>query len=387
MKFKAPAFRNPIYYFIAVVVLSFFVMISCKRDMHEMPSTKLNENEVPQQIKDLIKQQGHSIYMPVNKHVPAILMDKNGNVIERNNIARRLTPDDICADPASAEVDALLMGVNNQITDCSNIVHTLTVNWLITSSFDLATANPNSPYQASRGRIRIKNGSTTTYSDLNIGITSENIKYLRNDPDDPSLKVYQVTYVKTGIPHTYLSFGNFTAVEVSLSIYSDCGDPYDSYLMLTPYTAAFAGQVGLDPCLRNDEVYISPSTLSAPPPSSDQCGYIAGSYVTGSPGECQNYKKNLGSYIQVKRTGDPDNNYKDLRTIAAGEISYRTNGYVLSSEVRLMKGLKYYVPNIPTSYPASYTFRWKNFDGTDISSISCFTDHWSTPVSMFIYDF
>jgi hypothetical protein len=370
------------------VCILILVVVGCQRNVKDIPA-KESKQEVPADLMSLIKKQGSSIYIPINKPVPGILLDKNGNEIATHPHSGRLdgTPDEICDDPASATVGPnTLIGVNNQILNCTTVEHTLTVYWQVRSSFDLVAANPNPSYQASRGRLRIKNGSTITYSDLNINLTSGNIVYVGVDPIDPTVKIYNITYVKSGIPHTYLSAGNFTAVEVSLSIYSDCTDPYDSYLITTPYTAAFSPTVGLDPCERIDGVYINPATSM--PPSADYCASIAGSYVTGSPGLCQNYTANLGSEVQVKLAGDPDVNYRDIQTKAAGDPTYRTSGYVYNWEVLFIRQFQSYVPNAGSlTFPANFTFRWRNFHGTGVGSITCLGNQWSTPVTLSIYDF
>src|SRR4030095_6725534 len=111
-------------------------------------------------------------------------------------------------------------------------------------------------------------------------------------------------------------------------------------------------------------IYINPNTLQDPPPFTDYCASIAGSWVFTGPGACQNYDANLGSEVYVKRTGDPDGNYVPLQVKAAGDPSWRADGYVFSWEVLWMRELQAYVPNVPGSFPASYTFRWRNFEGT-----------------------
>lgn len=373
-------------------ILMIFFITSCRRDVKDVPAKQspAAASDIPTALANLIKEKGHSFKVEINRQVPAILVDKNGNEIQRHpsgNTGLR-TPDEICEDPASAEITPTLLGAENTVSDCINQTHTIVVYWQIKSSFDLALANPSPSYQASRGRLRIKNGSTTTYSDLNINLVSGNIVYVGTDPGDPTLKIYNVTYTKTGIPHTYLAQGNFTAVEASLAVYSDCDDPYDPYLIITSYTNIFAPQVGLDVCERNDLIYISPNIPGDPPPSNDMCASIAGSWVLTSPGACQNYDYNLGSYVEVKRTGDPDANYVPLQVKAAGDPSWRVDGRVFYWEVLWMNELQSYVPNAPASFPASYTFRWKNFDGTySPLSISCSTPYYYTPQTLTIYDF
>lgn len=378
-------------------VLLIFCIISCRRDVKDIPDKQPGKQpdpaSIPKGLAKLINEKGHSFYVEYNRSVPAFLIDKNGNEIERRPSGNRglSTPGAICDDPASAEVYATFAGAENTVSDCINQTHTIVVHWQIKSSFDLALANPSPSYQASRGRLRIKNGSTTTYSDLNINLVSGNIVYVGTDPLNSALKIYNVTYTKTGIPHTYLAQGNFTVVESSLSVYSDCADPYDPYLIITSYTNIFAPQVGLDVCERNDLVYINPNTPGDPPPSNDMCASMAGSWVVTSPGACQNYTYNLGSELWVKKTGDPDNNYVHLQVKAAGDPSWRTDGNVFYWEVLWLRDLHTYVPNAPSSgsHPASYTFRWRNFAGTygPPVSKSCSTPYYYTPLTLTIYDF
>lgn len=382
----------------AFITLLIFSITSCQRDINDLTDQQPDTPDIPIDFSKLAKKNGFLIQN--NLEVPTILLDKNGNEIQRrpHSSARLMdTPDAICEDPASAEVSTALQYTENTVSDCINQTHTITVYWRIKSSFDLALANPSPPNQASRGRLRIKNGTTITYSDLNINLVSGNIVYVGTDPVDPTLKIYDITFSKTGIPHTYLTGGNFTAIEVSLAVYSDCDDPYDSYSIITAYVQAYAPTVGLNVCERNDNININPSYTGAPPPSNDMCGSVVGSWVAGSPGACENYDANLGTQIQVKRAGDPDINYRDLHIKVNGAGSWRTDGIVHFSEIVYFRQLQDIVINPPSPWPVTnppttynFTFRWRNVDGTGTSSpftITCRTSWWHPEVTLPIYDF
>ncbi|SEM33022.1 hypothetical protein SAMN04488505_10473 [Chitinophaga rupis] len=367
-----------------LLTLFLFVLLtgSCQRDIKDAaPSAQ--PVSLSDKLTQLIKESGHSVYIPVNKSVPGILMDARGNEIKTNRTAKLLTtPDEICDDPSLAVVGPhTLNGVNHTLYDCQNIKHSLTVDWTIRSSFDLVNANPATPSQISKGRLRIKSGTTITFQDLNIPLTA--LTYTGDDPNEPGVKLYHLVYTKNNIDHQYLSPGAFTAIEVSVVVYSDCTAPYSTYFITTPYVAAFAPSIGLNPCERVDQVYINPATSQSPPPSVNDCGSIAGSYVVGSPGPCQNNTPNMASQVQVKKTGDPDANYRNIQTKLPGTTTYSTDGYVYYWEIRYIKQLQDYVPNA-TNFPASFTFRWRNVDGTGANT--CFGP-WANPVNYTISDF
>lgn len=338
----------------------------------------------------VIKDQGKSTYLPLNIVVPAILLDKDGNEIKRKSFGAALsTPQAWCDDPGSApipsEPSVTLVGVEHLKENCGNYPHTFTMSWIIKTPFELTDVNPNNNSQISRGRLRIKNGSTTTYQDLNIPIETGDIVLQGTDPLDSDIKIYSVSYTKSGIADSYLLDGSFTSVEVSFFIYSDC-EP-DAVTVSTGYYAAFSPYNIILPCLRIDNVYISPSTQLSPPPDNDYCGSIAGTDPFGACPSAPTYYINLGSEIQVKKAGDPDTDYQPLQTYATGKTDHRTDGYVFYWEVRYTEQLQNYVPNTSgISWPANFTFRWRNIDGTSTSNITC-TGDWSDPVTLSVDNF
>lgn len=369
--------------------LSFFGLCillagSCQRDTKETvpPVVKGNISDL---LTSQIKQQGHTISIPINKSVPGILTDANGTEIKTNRSGRVLTtPDHICEDPSLAIVGPnAFTTLQHIIYDCQDAKHTLTLQCKIRSSFDLSMLNPNNPSQFSRGRIRIKSGTTITFQDLNIPLTT--LTFTGDDPNEPGVKQYTLTYTKTGIPDQYLAAGAYTAIEGSAVVYTDCTAPYGSYLITMPYEPISQYSTGLDPCQRLDNVYITPATPSTPPHSVLDCGLIAGSYIVGSPGACQNFTFNMASQVQVKKAGDPDANYVNIQSLVVGSSSpATTDGLVYYWEVRRISQLQFYLPGVTNaSFPGNFTFRWRNVHG---ATNPCYGP-WSTPVTYTIYDF
>ncbi|MCF6407205.1 hypothetical protein L3C95_30190 [Chitinophaga filiformis] len=355
---------------------------ACRRDVKETVPQGA-KGTVSDLLASQIKQQGHTVTVPVNRSVPGILTDANGVEIKANLSGRILTtPDEICEDPSLAVVGPnTFTTVKHTIYDCQNVKHTLILEWKIRSSFDLVMTNPNNASQFSKGRIRIKSGTTVTFQDLSIPLTT--LTYTGDDPNEPGVKQYTLTYTKTDIPDQYLTEGAYTAIEGSAVVYTDCAV---TYLITTPYAPISPYGTGLDPCQRIDNVYITPATPSTPPLSTIDCGVIAGSYVVGSPGACQNYVFNMASQVQVKKAGDPDANYVNIQSLVVGSSSpATTDGLVYYWEIRRMPQLQFYVPGVTNaSFPGDFTFRWRNAHGT--APNTCYGP-WSTPVTYTIYDF
>jgi hypothetical protein len=350
---------------------------SCQRDTKDTTSPK-----VPADLAKQIQQGGRSVYVPLNVSMAGTLTNSKGVEIQhtKNAIGAR-TPDAICEDPTTAEVGPnTLTGIDHTLYDCTALKHSLTVHITIRSSFDLSNTNPNNTAQISKGRVRIKNGSTITYQDLAIPLST--LTYTGDDPNEAGIKLYNLTFTESNIAHQYLSPGSFTSVEASAVVYTDCAAPYDTYFITTAYATAFVPGLALDPCNRVDPVYIS--TSSTPPMNTD-CGSIAGSYVVSSPGACQNFTVNTASQVQVKKAGDPDANYVNIRTRVVGVPGYTTDGYVYYYEVRYIEQVQDYVPNTTAaSLPGQFTFRWRNVNIT--GSTTCFGP-WSTPVNFTINDY
>ncbi|SHN34350.1 hypothetical protein [Chitinophaga sp. CF418] len=356
----------------------------CQRDAKETtpPAAKGNISDV---LASQIKQQGHTISIPVNVSVPGVLTDAKGTEIRTNRFGRVLsTPDEICEDPSLAVVGPnTLTMLKHTIYDCENAKHSLTIEWKIRSSYDLAMVNPNNTAQFSKGRIRIKNGTAITYSDLTIPLATLN--YIGDDPNEPDIKQYILTYTKADIPDKYLATGAFTDIEGSFAVYTDCPAPY-GFVITTPYAFISAyGAVGLDPCQRIDNVYITPATPSTPPLSPSDCGVIAGSYVVGDAGACRNNTPNMASQVQVKKAGDPDASYMNIQSLVVGSSSpVTTDGLVYYWEIRRMKQLQFYLPGVTdASFPGDFTFRWRNVHG---ATNPCYGP-WSVGVTYTIYDF
>jgi hypothetical protein len=370
--------------------LSFFGLCillagSCQRDAKETAPSVAKGN-ISDLLASQIKHQGHTISIPINRSVPGILTDANGTEIKTNRSGRILTtPDEICEDPSLAVVGPnRLTAVQHTIYDCENLKHTLTLEYKIRSSFDLSMLNPNNPSQFSKGRIRIKSGTTTTFQDLSIPLAT--LTYLRDDPNEPDVKEYTLTFTRTNIPDQYLAAGAYTAIEGSAVVYTDCTAPYDTWLITMPYEPISPYATGLDPCQRIDNVYITPGTPSTPPISVLDCGLIAGSYVVGDPGACQNYTFNMASQVQVKKAGDPDANYVNIWAIVVGSgLPATTDGLVYYWEVRRVLQPQFYLPGVTNaSFPGDFTFRWRNVHG--MAPNTCYGP-WSTPVTYTLYDF
>jgi hypothetical protein len=384
---KSTTFSGSKPIFLKILSFSGLCMLlagSCQRDEKETVPAGAKGN-VSDLLASQIKRQGHTISIPVNKSVPAILTDANGTEIRTNRSGRVLaTPDEICEDPSLAIVGPnTFTTLQHTIYDCHDAKHTLTVEWKIRSSFDLTMINPNNPSQFSRGRIRIKSGTTVTFQDLSIPLTS--LTYTGDDPNEPGVKQYTLTYTKTGIADQFLAAGSYTAIEGSAVVYTDCTAPYDGYVITMPYAPISQYATGLDPCQRIDNVYITPATPSTPPHSVLDCGLIAGSYIVGSPGACQNFTFNMASQVQVKKAGDPDANYVNIQSLVVGSGSpATTDGLVYYWEVRRISQLQFYLPGVTNaSFPGDFTFRWRNVHG---SPNPCYGP-WSTPVTYTIYDF
>ena|GEM_PF-1704902 len=356
----------------------------CQHDEKEAaPATA--KGSISNVLSDQKKRQGQTITVPLNISVPGILTDAEGREIKTNHSGRVLsTPDQICEDPSLAVVGPhTLNTLQHTIYDCQNAKHSLTIEWKIRSSYDLVMVNPNNAAQFSKGRIRIKNGTTVTWSDLSIVPTS--LVYTGDDPNEPGIKLYTLTYTRADIPDQYLAAGAFTDIEGSFAVYTDCPAPYGflitaPYAYISKYTA-----VGLDPCQRIDEVYITPATPSTPPLSVLDCGTIAGSYVVAGPGACQNFTPNMASEVQVKKAGDPDANYVHIQSLVVGSGSpATTDGLVYYWEIRRISQLQFYLPGVTNaSFPGNFTFRWRNVQGT---TNPCYGP-WSAGVTYTIYDF
>ena len=351
-----------------------------KKSLHLLiPATLLLLfNSCRHDIKEVVpvvsKQQtnANAVYIPVNKTVPGILTNTQGDEIKTGRTSAVLTTDpQYCTDPSSAVVGPhTIVGITHAITDCQNLTHTLSITWILRSSFDLFLSLPD--MLPSRGTIAIKSGSTIIYQAFSVQFSS--FTYLGEDPNAPGVKLYRVSYSR-GFLHQYLAPGAFTSIEFSLWINTDCPN---NLIFSASYEATDIPGLGINPCERVDPVYITPATSQTPPPTVNDCGSIAGSYVLGGPGACQNFTPNPASQVVVKRAGDPDASYTPIQTKAPGTNTYTTNGYVSYWEVRYIKQLQDYVPN--ATFPGNYTFRWRNVDGT------CFGP-WSAPVTLTINDF
>ncbi len=356
---------------------------SCRRDAKETPPAAAKGN-LADVLARQIKERGHPITVPVNKSVPAMLLDAKGQEINTSHSARVLTtPPEFCEDPSEAVVGPnMLQSIRWTIYDCEDVKHTITLQWQIRSSFDLSMTNLSNPSLISKGRIRIKNGATITYQDLNIPLTA--LTYTGDDPNEPGTKLYTLTYTKTGIPGQYLTAGAYTAIETSPFVYTDCDYGYSIQTAYTPISPSVA--TGLAPCDRIDAVYITAATPQQPPISTIACGMIGGSYPVGSPGACQNYTFNMASQVQVKKAGDPDANYRNIWAYipGSGQPSPQ-DGLIYYWEIRVLEQFQFYVPGVTNaSFPGDFTFRWRNAHGA--APNTCYGP-WSTPVTMTFYDF
>jgi len=367
---------------LSVLALCVLLAGSCRRDVKETAPVTA-KSDLSDVLDRQIKQQGHAISIPVNKSVPATLTDANGIAVKTNLSGRMLTtPDEICDDPSLAIVGPnTITAVQHTIYDCQNPKRTLTVEWRIRSSFDLSMLNPNNPAQFSKGRIRIKSGTTTIFQDLSIPLTT--LTYLQDDPNEPGIKEYSLTYTRTDILDQYLTEGAYSALEVSVAVFTDCATPYSIITAFQPITTT---GVGLAPCDRIDNVYITPATPENPPNSTIACGMIAGSYVVGSPGACGNFTFNMASQVQVKKAGDPDANYRNIWAYIPGSGSPSPqDGLIYYWEIRVMEQFQFFVPGVTNaSFPGDFTFRWRNAHGA--APNTCYGP-WSTPVTYRIYDF
>jgi hypothetical protein len=397
MKIKAPTPRNISVYvsFFVLLLLCSVTMTNCKRDrLAEPAAIKKTEDENIAALLKMVSENKKSYYLPLNQQVQIIWIDKNGNEIKGGNnggVTTNSTAPAICDDPRAYEGGklSLLTGIRNTQATCGNGDHTLEVNWKIYTPLEIFTTsiyNTNS-----FGRMRIRNGSSTVWSSPNIFITNPDLVFIGMDPDEPTIRMYTLKYIVTGVPHTYFQSGNATSVQFDFKIYSDCNNE----VAATPpsWTAGFAPySIENAPCQRIDVCTIMPYTGngSSTPPYNSLCGMIAGTDPTALCPSAPTFYINLGTEVQVKLTGDPDINYRPLETYASGlsdERSHVTghtnnNGYIFHWEARFMKEL-HYVPNYTYIVPNNkYTFRWRNIHGSwdgntaHAANITC-TGTWS----------
>src|SRR4030095_6206846 len=83
---------------LAIIVIFIFCITSCRRDVKDIPDKQPGAAAaMPEGLARLIKEKGYSFSVEINRSVPAILLDKNGNEIQRRppRSTSLRTPDDI----------------------------------------------------------------------------------------------------------------------------------------------------------------------------------------------------------------------------------------------------------------------------------------------------
>lgn len=219
----------------------------------------------------------------------------------------------------------------------------LTINWEVSTVFDLVNANPNNGSQLSRGRIRLKNsGGTTVFQDLNI--TPVSITSLGTDPNNSAKTIYSISFTTPYISQSLMN--QAATLDNSYFIYSDCDD---TYAISTSYISVYSTNISdiTDPCQRLDNAYIVPSTTVNPPYE----GYAAGSDVVGNCNDW-GYIHNTGSRIQYRYQGTSTWNSLPMREPGSGTL--RTTGIVFYWEVLYIEA------GDLSNGSGTYEFRYQN---------------------------
>lgn len=197
----------------------------------------------------MCEQKGGITYV-INKKSPAIFIDEQGN--ERNFSSLRLL-----TIPCDAEEEDFL---DNTFTHLYQTVwyacgedYKLTVEYILSTAFTPAAANPSNPSQLSRGWFRIVDpvSGSTIYS--NNSVTPLSITPIGTDPLNSDKQLYRISYTVTGLTETIMTTsGVFQNRPI---IYSTCPD-----VITTPsnWEGALPGPV-VDACSKVGRISIVPA--------------------------------------------------------------------------------------------------------------------------------
>jgi hypothetical protein len=341
---------NKLFLSFLILFLSSIFIINCKRDLK---SSTVNLSEA---TLKMIKENGKTFTIPVNESVKGFAADAEGNkLVQNKNLkARLLTDPTLCEDPTLAEPDDVtLVSIEKKYT--CGYGYELTIHWRISSLFTLKEANPENSAQLSKGRTRLKTGtSTVLYS--NTSITPVHLVVVGQDSYNPAKTVYELTYTTPFISAAQMS--SAATIDNSYLLYTDCGA---GNTVSVPYlsTFSFLASEITDPCKRVDRIVVGSG--GAP---YNYNGYLAGSDVVGTC-STDGYKINTGSFVEYRLQGTSDwypmpmyDSQGNLRT--TGIIYFWEIMYTKSSDLQGTYEVRYRntygTPNSCTSAPVSQTF-------------------------------
>jgi len=237
----------------SLFMLAVFVCVTwingCKKSEHTPVSAAKPSTEVPQAVLNAWKKEGYSSTYIVNKKIPAIFIDENGNEKHFTKNSRALAT---CDQDADDFVDNTFYMQAQQIGYSCGVGYTVQINYIIITAFTPVLANPSNPSQLSRGRFRLKNSAGTVIW-TNSAVTPVYISYVGPDIFDASKSVYQVSYVVTDVPDVFME--GSASNENRPIIYSSCSD-----VITTPadwQAGVFYGSPSA--CAKIDNIHITPS--------------------------------------------------------------------------------------------------------------------------------
>lgn len=239
---------------ILVLSIALFIIDSCKKIEQDQPSLEDVANNDDIVKKDLANMKARlqanpellRVKIPINKVAETFYSDGEGNRLAEN-ITNRY--DYQCVDPSDMDnpPKMTLSGLEREY-NCTN-GYRFKALWFVSVPLPIYNVSPIT-LQVSRGRIRIKNTSSTIiYSDLNI--TSITITDQGDDPTTGNAnRLYAVEYTTSWIPFSNFSPATGT-IEHSLIVYTDCEDA----VALTSAYISGGLSDATNPCQRIDPVF------------------------------------------------------------------------------------------------------------------------------------
>lgn len=192
----------------------------------------------------------------MNLKTKGIFLDQNGNekTFPKGANGRTLSMPCDATDPDFEDNTFNLQSIDVNFQGCNNSF-TVTAHYQLSTGFNVVSANPLNSTQLTRGRMRIRQGtSNILYTDNNIAIASSDIVLLGSDPSNPNKKLYSITYTSQPITNTSW-LQNTIYFEERPIIYTDCSDA-----IITPATwQAIPWSFGLNVCNRIDPIQIMPN--------------------------------------------------------------------------------------------------------------------------------
>lgn len=256
IKVSKLTFRIKAAFALTLIFASAVLFIGCQKTDRPVAPTTSGEIKIPDWVKHKALEAPKSFTKEFNLKSKAVFLDKNEQ--ERSvpfwgTAGSRLTtiPCDQ-TDENFVDNNFILSTITLNYNPCnSSNGFTISVKYFLSTAFTPVLANPASPTQTTRGRVRIRRRSDNVivYTNSNVAMTSSDIAYYGPDGSNPNKQLYTITYTTptiTGINVNDVYFDNRPIV------YSDCEE-----VIITPYAWDATPWSVADVCTRVDPVQIS----------------------------------------------------------------------------------------------------------------------------------